>query len=139
MNITTIKVAVTTANRDGASTDGNVMIGICGREFHLDTTADDFRQGQSQTFVLGDGSNNLNPPGNDPRKPQLDTGELGNFPVYVHFSPVDAKDNWCLEDISITVNPGAQQIKYGNTPVIGGDKYLWMAMDGGRTLYLKKQ
>ncbi|MGW8378322.1 PLAT/LH2 domain-containing protein [Streptomyces sp. ODS28] len=139
MHIDTIKVAVTTADRAGASTDGNVSIGICGREFRLDTSGDDFRQGQAQTFVLGDGSNNLNPPGNDPRKPQLDTGELAAFPVYVHFSPVDAKDNWCLEDISITVNPGAQEIKYGNPQILGGDKYLWLALDGGQTLYLKKQ
>lgn len=139
MNITTIQVTVHTADTDGAGTDGKVSIGICGREFVLDTGVNDFERGMTQTFVLGAGSNVFNPPGNDPRKPQLDTGELQHFPAYVHLSPVDAKDNWALENVTVTVNPGAEQITYGNRPVLDGDKRLWMALDGGRTLYLKRQ
>ncbi|WJV46619.1 hypothetical protein [Streptomyces flavofungini] len=140
MLITTIKASVWTADTSGADTDGNIALGICGREFVLDTGTNDFQRGQSQTFTFGAGSNVLNTPGNDPRKPQLDTDELAHYPVYLHFTPRDSKDNWCVEGVTVTVNPGAKEITYGNTPMLGGgDKELWMAADCGRSLYLKRQ
>ncbi|MFG3259847.1 hypothetical protein [Streptomyces sp. NPDC048172] len=140
MIISTIKVNVWTSSTAGAGTNSSVSLGICGREFVLDTSGNDFEQGQEQSFVLGAGSNVLNAALNDPRKPQLDTNELGYYPVYLHFNSLDAKDTWCVEGVTVLVNPSSSPLTYGNTAMLGGgDKELWMGADAGKTLYLKKQ
>ncbi|MGW8378338.1 hypothetical protein [Streptomyces sp. ODS28] len=139
MRITTITATVSTADREGADTHGGVHLGICGREFTLESGVDDFARGMTRTFVLGAGSNALNPAGNDPRTPPLSTGDLAHFPVYVRFGPRDPRDTWCLENVTVAVNPGSGDLGYGNVPLLGGDKRLWLADDSGRTVYLKEQ
>jgi hypothetical protein len=39
-----IRVQLNTGTPSGAGTNGDVYLGICGREFHLDTSADDFER-----------------------------------------------------------------------------------------------
>ena len=40
--IESIEVNVQTLDVDGAETDGSLYLGVCGREFHLDTCVNDF-------------------------------------------------------------------------------------------------
>ena len=58
--ITRIDVRIRTANQPGAGTDGDVWAAVGGREFYLDSSANDFEQGDSRTYTLGQGANVLN-------------------------------------------------------------------------------
>ena len=56
-NLTKIDVNIATGDRGGAGTDGSVYLGIGGREFHCDTSANDFERGSSRTYTFGEESN----------------------------------------------------------------------------------
>src|SRR3954469_4107763 len=84
-NITTIQFALQTADVAGAGTDGDVYLGFCGREFSVDTSADDFERDSSRTYPFGEGANVQHAGQNDPRLPQLRTENIDRFPVYVRF------------------------------------------------------
>lgn len=43
-DITSFDITIQTGDVNGAGTDGSVYLGICGREFHLDTSKDDFER-----------------------------------------------------------------------------------------------
>jgi hypothetical protein len=51
-----ISVRVVTSNIENAGTDGDVYLCICGREFYLDSGANDFEHGSSHARILGVGS-----------------------------------------------------------------------------------
>ncbi|MFD7300205.1 hypothetical protein ACFV83_04630 [Streptomyces pharetrae] len=106
--ITRIEVKTQTDPSAGAGTNGWVFLGIGGREFQLDTLADDFEPRASDrpvtdTFVLGEGANILNASGNDPRDPQLHVTDLDRHPVYLRFQPRDNDDDWRIDRVDITV------------------------------------
>lgn len=52
--ITKIEFHLETSGLSGAGTDGDVYLGICGREFSIDSTKDDFERNSGRTYVLGD-------------------------------------------------------------------------------------
>lgn len=123
--ITKIEVRLKTGNRSGASTDGDVYLRIGGREFFLDAAGDhdDFQQNQDITYVLGAGSSINHATRNDPRTPfALHTESLGHFPVSIRFQPENRTDEWNLEGITVTVNPGQGQVQY---QALGGTDNLW--------------
>lgn len=125
-NITRIDVELKTGNRSGAGTDGDIYLGIGGREFYLDSQGDfdDFRPDTDKTYTFGAGANVKFADKNDPRSPaQLLTERLDRFPVYVRFNPENRDDNWNLESITATINPGPNQIRY---QALGGSDNLWM-------------
>jgi hypothetical protein len=132
-NITRIDVRLATSNRSGAGTDGDVYIGVAGREFNLDTAADDFEGGSDRTYILGEGANVRNASRNDPRSPQLDTANVDRFPVYLRFEPRGEGPNWNLERLDITVNPGPNQIQ---RRALVGSPHLWLGQDYGKFIYL---
>src|SRR5687768_13950122 len=92
-NIDRIRIRILTDSAVFAGTDGNVYLSICGREFNLDTSSDDFEAGASTIYVLGQGANVLNPH-NDPRDPQLYVEAADRFPVYLRFAPRSSADRW---------------------------------------------
>lgn len=51
--IETLRFNLQTANASGAGTDGDIYLGICGREFKVDSTEDDFEQESSRTYRFG--------------------------------------------------------------------------------------
>jgi hypothetical protein len=128
--ITRIDVVLKTGGRTGASTDGDVYIRICGREFYLDSAIDDFQQGSpARTYTLGAGTNVNFASTNDPRSPyQLLTERLDRFPVNLRFAPVSRGDNWNLESVTVTVNPGPGQVQY---QALGGTDHLWLGVHSG--------
>ncbi|MGV9877914.1 hypothetical protein [Streptomyces sp. NPDC003006] len=106
--ITRIEVKTQTDTSPGAGTNGWVYLGIGGREFHLDTPADDFEpptggRPTTDTFVLGEGANVENAAGNDPRNPQLRVADLDRHPVYIRFEPHVVDDDWILDRVDIAV------------------------------------
>ena len=130
-NIRQIKVNIVTSNVNGAGTDGNVFLGICGREFYLDSSRNDFERNSNFTYVLGVDSNITRKSENDPRSPQLHTEHLRNFPVYIRFEPLGGSASaWNLQYVRVEVGG----IEYGiNYP--GG---LWLGDGAGKFCYLKE-
>ena len=92
--VDTIRINIQTGNLSGAGTDGDVYVGVCGREFSLDTTRDDFERGSSREYVLGAGANVNNAPVNDPRKQILLVENVDSAPVFIRFQPRNRSDNW---------------------------------------------
>jgi hypothetical protein len=132
--ITRIDVRLKTGARSGAGTDGDIYLGIGGREFSLDSAADDFEAGSDRVYVFGQGANVVSADANDPRQPYgLRTETLARFPVYLRFEPKTGDDNWNLESIGVTVNPGPGQLQFG---AMGGSDHLWLGRRFGKTCYL---
>jgi hypothetical protein len=130
-----IDVRLVTASGAGGGTDGDVFIGVDGREFYIDSAQNDFEQGADDTYTLGEGANVLNAPQNDPRNPQLDTNDLSKFPVYLRFEPLGSAPDWHLERVDVTVNPGTSEIKFS---ALSGGPDLWLGQKMGKFCYLKK-
>lgn len=104
--LTSLQLNLQTGDLSGAGTDGDVYLGFAGREFSIDTSADDFERNGARTYRFGDGSNILNAAVNDPREPALELEKVARFPVYVRFQPQSRTDNWLLARATVTVNGG---------------------------------
>jgi hypothetical protein len=129
-DIQKIKVTVKTSNIDGAGTDGNVFLGICGREFFLDSSGNDFEKNSLLTYTFGVDANVTRKNENDPRKPQLRTEHLKDFPVYIRFEPLGGSSSaWNLKYVSIEV----EGLDYGISYPTG----LWLGDTSGKFCYLK--
>jgi hypothetical protein len=102
--VRSLHVSIQTSGASGAGTDGDVYVGFGGREFSLDTSADDYEAGSSRVYRLGDGATVLNAAVNDPRSPQLVAENADRFPVWLRFSPQNREDNWILSRAVVTVN-----------------------------------
>lgn len=137
-DIQTIKVNVQTARDSGAGTDGDVYIGFAGREFHVDTTADDFEAGSSRTYVLGKGSNVVDPSVNDPRDPRLRTGLVDGFPVYVRFHPRSRTDNWKLQRAAITFGDDLAP-RWDTAEIVSISQGIWLGTRSGLVAHLRLQ
>ena len=103
-SIKKISININTASDSNAGTDGDVYVGFCGREFFVDTNADDFERGSSKSYVFGEGATVLNKALNDPRSPQLQDTDIDRYPVYVRFVGVSRGDNWKVQRVTVTYN-----------------------------------
>ncbi|ELZ26707.1 hypothetical protein C474_18740 [Halogeometricum pallidum JCM 14848] len=88
----------------GADTDGHVYLGVCGREFRINTPEDDFELGAGDTIRFGKDDNVENGWLNDPRQPQLFVEQADQFPVYLRYDPHPRDDDWVLEHAYVTFN-----------------------------------
>jgi hypothetical protein len=113
----TTSIQVTTTTGDNG-TEASVYLGICGREFNLDTDVDNFRALQVDSFTFGGPFANVtNREFNDPQHPQLDTDNLpgagvsplDEFPVWIRSGQ---EDDWDIADILVVVNPGRDQVQF---------------------------
>jgi len=134
-NIDKITVVILTGGLFGAGTDGDVYLGICGREFYLDTSNDDFQRNSSREYVLGQGANTLNADKNDPRKPVILVEEIDQFPVYIRFNPQSRNDNWNLARVSIFINGSTFNMFDSLLQVEGG---IWMGTQSSLVFYPRK-
>lgn len=89
---------------DGEGTDGDVYLGIAGREFYIDSADNDFEPGNPKVYVFGEGATVLHAEHNDPRHPPLDTEVALSNPVYLRFAPKDRDDNWRMHDAQVALN-----------------------------------
>jgi hypothetical protein len=147
--VTGIICQIMTGDVPRAGTDGNVCLGIGGREFHLDSGADDFERGSLRNYVLGRGPDYPDLPAygvyvhnmdnNDPtRHFVIETQNLGRSPVYVRFEPENSGDNWNISSAGAFVFRNVSQFVVGYTPPVGfGD--LWMGRGTGKVLYLTQE
>ncbi|WP_030666339.1 PLAT/LH2 domain-containing protein [Streptomyces rimosus] len=140
-DITRIDVRLMTANEEGAGTNGWVFLDIAGREFHIDSTRNDFEASDDYTYTFGTDANVLEPGRNDPRFPQLDTDDLDRYAVRLRFEPNDNDDDWGLERVTVTVNPTSSfPARFDNPTLIstGTDKRIWLGRRFGKAVRLRR-
>lgn len=139
-SITQITLELSTAAESPANMDGWVYLGIAGREFGIDANRNDFEPGDTFTYVLGEGSNVLNPNGNDPRNPALDTDDLDRYPAYLRFKASDneSAESWLVERITVTVNPDSDfPARFDNLRLEGAPK-IWLGRATGHQVGLRR-
>ena len=135
-----IRVEITTGEDRGAGTDGNIYLGICGREFRCDTTADDFEKGSTRTYIFGTLSttyptvfpNITSETYNHTSRPQLLVDEADLFPAYIRLS--QGSSRWLLAGVKVYIDDEVEPHfvdAMGNNP-------LWMGDDCGCIYYLRK-
>jgi hypothetical protein len=130
-SLSKIEAGFFTSKAADAGTDGNVYVGICGREFCCNTTSEDFERGQKRTYQFGSGANVTDPTMNDPRDPQLQVEDADLFPVYIRFDQGRAS-HWKLAAVEVVLNDGAAVFSNNAIPE------LWMGLRAGAFCYLRK-
>lgn len=127
--IESINLRIVTGNVSGAGTDGAVYLGICGREFRIDSSGDDFKRGAIDIFRLGSNSNIKNEERNDPRNPKLRTEDLDKFPVYIRLEPKGDAPDWNLKFVGVQAG-----FEFGANFTRG----LWLGRRFGKVCYLRE-
>ena len=99
-----IMVLISTRNIDNAGTDGSVYLGLGGREFHVDSSADDFERNSKAAYIFGEVNEDTapyvrrpvsNPQFNDPRGPfHLYTENLDLTPAYLRWEQGGNNADW---------------------------------------------
>jgi hypothetical protein len=135
--IESIQININTGEASGGGTDGSIYLGVCGREFHLDTSADDFERGSSHEYVLGAGSDVTSPAVNDPRKQLLQIEDVDSFPVYVRFEPNNSGDNWNLARADLSFNE-AFFPRWETSGFVSEDDGIWLGQRSGNVVHLRK-
>lgn len=134
-----ILVTLVTGNREGADTNGDVFLGLGGREFNLRRTADlgpDRRRGATEEYSLGVGANIANTARNDPRTDlKLKADQLeGLFPVFIRFKGQTDTDTWNLEAATVEVTSDLGTQKWRR--MAGTADNLWLGTQFGNVCYL---
>jgi hypothetical protein len=129
-----ISISISTSSESGAGTDGDVYVGFCGREFFLDSSADDFERGSVRTYSLGEGSTILNRTLNDPRVPQLQDTDIDRHPVYIRFVGNGRGDNWNVRRASISINDQLLPLY----ELLLGREGIWMGTRASGMVFLTK-
>ena len=144
--ISGILFVVWISNVDGAGTDGDIYLGIDGREFYVDSGYDDFELGSRLEYILGDvplpeiigvrarihSANN-----NDPRVDfPLDTDDLGRTPVYLRFEPEDGDDNMNFNLVGAIVYTDQFFVGYFTPERFDN---LWLGRRSGKILHLTEE
>ncbi len=124
-----IDVVITTANVSDAGTDGNVYLGICGREFCCDTRADDFERGATGSFTFGEFANVRKAGMNDPRHPPLNAEHMDRFPVYIRFDQ-GGSSHWRLQEVTMSFN----EVPLYESRL--GSEGIWLGLDAGAYYHL---
>ncbi|MFE9686838.1 hypothetical protein ACFYXC_41275 [Streptomyces sp. NPDC002701] len=150
-DITQIRAKIEVANLSEAGSDDWVYLGIAGREFVLDSgNGDDFDIGTKKVFVLGEqqeddteGNFTVVPvvegEYNDPRRPQLDTDDLGLYPVYLRVEDAGSHPELCLERVRVSVYGADGSVhKFDNVRLdkVADNRRIWLHQKYGRQLYL---
>ena len=106
VNIDQIQLSVTTGG-EGLNRGHRVFLGFTGRhgrEFRcreLDGSGNPFTSNSTITLKFGDSSNVENPNLNDPRKPAMDTLQVGR--AYIRIDP-DSEHEWLIQDARVLIN-----------------------------------
>lgn len=134
--INSIQLHLETGDLSGAGTDGDVYLGVCGREFSIDSTRDDFERGSGRTYVLGENADIRNADFNDPRKQALFTENVARFPVYIRFQPKSRSDNWQLLRADVRFNESLH-IDWDTRPfILPGSEGIWLGVRSGLFVHL---
>lgn len=131
--ITRMELRIRTADVMDAGTDGDVFLGLGGREFFVDSGADDFGRGSDRAYIFGEGANVLRPDQNDPRSPlPIDSQDLGNYPIYLRLAAGDGMD-WNIGFVNLLVTWPLAAATFRR---LEGNDNIWLGWKRGLYLYL---
>lgn len=133
--LTSLQLTLQTGDLSGAGTDGDVYLGFAGREFSIDTSADDFERNSARTYRFGEGATVLNASVNDPREPAFEVENAARFPTYVRFQPQSRTDNWLLARATVTVNGGLFPM-WDTAEHFSQRRGLWLGVRSGLVVHL---
>ena len=138
-----ILALISTRDVDDAGTDAGIYIGVGGREFLCDSSADDFERNSKAAYIFGEVTEDTTPydrrtvnrpADNDPRSPfHLYTENLDLTPVYVRWEQGGNSADWCLDQISVWAFTDTLSIGYFPAAAPNG---LWFSSGTGMTLYM---
>lgn len=132
-----ITLNLQTGDLEDAGTDGDVYLGVCGREFYVDSEdpdEDDFERNSTHEYVFGVDASNINPPANDPRNPQLFTENVERFPMYIRFQPRSRTDHWFLHRAEVSFNDSF--FPRWDTLELIGRAGIWLGTRSGMYVHL---
>ncbi len=124
-----IQSMTATISTGSSGTDGDVYLGMAGREFKLDTSGNDFQSNSTDTFVLGNGATVSNKDRNDPRRSNLTQHDLDTYPMYLR---LDGTDGWDLSSAVVIVATDDLPVT-----LLGEVSDLYLDDRAGRFCYLK--
>lgn len=133
--IESIQVNVQTLDVNGAGTDGSLYLGVCGREFQLDTSDDDLERGSARKYVLGEDHNVVSAGVNDPRKQLLLTEHVDGLPVYLRFVGEDGGDRWGLQRATMMLNDQLLP-QWDTLSYISQSVGIWLGPECGGIVFL---
>ena len=132
-----IRVEITTGPDRDSGTDGSVYLGLAGREFRCDTSADDFERDSTKEYIFGTRvgtfPNVQNERYNRPSNPPLQVEDVDLFPAYIRFAQGD-NSAWALDDAKVWVNDEMNPrfvTDIANNPI-------WLGDASGCIYYLRK-
>ncbi len=137
-SVNSIHLHIQTGGQSGAGTDGDVYLGLCGREFSIDSTRDDFERGAGREYILGEGANIRNADVNDPRRRRLFTENVAKFPVYIRFQPQSRSDNWQVQRADVRFN-GSLHIDWDTVGFVANNpaEGIWLGVRSGLFVHLE--
>ncbi len=128
-----IRLHIWTGDLPGAETDGDVFLGLGGREFFVDSADNDFERGTDKVYVFGEGANVRRPAENDPRRQlPLDPRELTKFPIYLRLA---GGSDWNVQRVDLQVI--GPEIGTANFGRLASGPSLWLGAKKGLFLYLR--
>jgi hypothetical protein len=133
--IQSIHLTIETGRMDNAGTDGDVYLGVCGREFFVDTSSDDFERASGREYIFGEGANVNNQSDNDPRTQDLQIENVERFPVYLRFQPLHRGDKWNLSRAVITFNNDLSP-QWETTTFVFPNAGIWLGPRAGLYVHL---
>lgn len=136
--INSISLHLETGTLSGSGTDGDIYLGVCGREFSIDSTSDDFESGDGRSYVFGEGATVRHADVNDPRKQLLLTENVPNFPVYIRFQPRGRNDHWQLQRADVRFNDSLH-IDWDTINFVFNDpkEGIWLGVRSGLFVHLE--
>ena len=136
--ITSITLHLQTGGQSGAGTDGDVYLGIGGREFSIDSTRDDFQRGDGRSYVLGEGATIRNADVNNPRSQRILTENVHLYPVYIRFQPRTRNDHWQLQRADVRFNDSLH-IDWDTINFVLNDpnEGIWLGVRSGLFVHLE--
>ena len=134
-----IIVELHTDTAEGASTKGQVFLGLGGREFRLDIKDyADFDQGDEVIYELGEDSNVLNSGRNDPRMGcPVKVEDVTTRPAYIRLVPKKDSDDWKVALVKVTVLAGDHEIRFA--ALDSNNQDLWLGPQSGTCLHLNRR
>jgi hypothetical protein len=135
-----IDLLLTTGDVEGAGTDGDVYLGVAGREFFVDSDANDFERASRRVYRFGDraeftNDTMLNKVFNDPRRQRLFTEFIDDYPLYIRFVPQNRTDNWNLQLAVVALNSDESVLWHNLNSAPNG---IWLGTRAGLVLHLPK-
>jgi hypothetical protein len=130
--ITQIILTIATGDVEDAGTDsGNVYLGVCGREFRVDSEQDDFERGTTRTYAFGDNANVSDPELNDPREQLLMTENVELLPTYLRY--YGERDHWRLQRAAFVLN-GQESPQWTTESYLG--RGIWLGTSAGMYVHI---